>query len=213
MTEIKIIRVLLVDDHAVVRSGLSTFIGASPDLKVVGEASSGREALQLCSECDPDVVLMDVMMPEMDGIEALRIIRQKHPTVQVLMLTSSSEESVVRAALQAGAVGYVMKNVSIHELADAIRVAVTGKLTLSTEVMQVLVDAARRPAPPTYDLTQRELDVLRLMCKGLNNLDIGEQLFVSRSTVKFHISSILAKLGVANRTEAVALATEQQLMK
>jgi len=213
MTEIKIIRVLLVDDHAVVRSGLSTFIGASPDLKVVGEASSGREALQLCSECDPDVVLMDVMMPEMDGIEALRIIRQKHPTLQVLMLTSSSEESVVRAALQAGAVGYVMKNVSIHELADAIRVAVTGKLTLSTEVMQVLVDAARRPAPPTYDLTQRELDVLRLMCKGLNNLDIGEQLFVSRSTVKFHISSILAKLGVANRTEAVALATEQQLMK
>ncbi len=213
MTEIKIIRVLLVDDHAVVRSGLSTFIGAFPDLKVVGEASSGREALQLCSECDPDVVLMDVMMPEMDGIEALRIIRQKHPTVQVLMLTSSSEESVVRAALQAGAVGYVMKNVSIHELADAIRVAVTGKLTLSTEVMQVLVDAARRPAPPTYDLTQRELDVLRLMCKGLNNLDIGEQLFVSRSTVKFHISSILAKLGVANRTEAVALATEQQLMK
>jgi NarL family two-component system response regulator LiaR len=212
MSESSTIRVLLVDDHAVVRSGLAAFLLAFDDLELVGEAGSGEQAVQLCPQCQPDVVLMDLVMPGMDGAQATRAIRARCPQVQVVALTSFKENELVQGALEAGAIGYLLKNVSADELADAIRKAHAGRATLAPEAAQVLVQAARQPHKPGFDLTERELEVLALLVEGLSNPDIAERLVVSRSTVKFHVSSILSKLGVTNRTEAVSLAIQQKLI-
>ncbi|MBI2954186.1 MAG: response regulator transcription factor [Chloroflexi bacterium] len=212
MSETNPIRVLIVDDHAVVRSGLSAFLMAFEDLELVGEAASGAEALRLCAERRPDVVLMDLVMPEMDGAAATRAIRQAFPSAQVIALTSFKEEGLVQAALQAGAIGYLLKNVSADELAGAIKSARLGRPTLSPEAAAALIQTATRTATPGFDLTDREREVLALMIEGLNNPDIAERLVVSRSTVKFHVSSILSKLGVSSRTEAVALALQNHLV-
>jgi NarL family two-component system response regulator LiaR len=212
MVETKRIRVLLVDDHAVVRSGLGAFLLAFDDLELVGEASGGEEAVRLCPQVRPDVVLMDLVMPGMDGAAATRAIRQRCPHIQVIALTSFKEKELVQGALEAGAIGYLIKNISADELADAIRAAYAGKPTLAPEAAQALIRAATEPPAPGYDLTNRELEVLELMVEGLNNVGIAERLVVSRSTVKFHVSSILSKLGVASRTEAVALALQHNLL-
>jgi NarL family two-component system response regulator LiaR len=213
MTETEPIRVLLVDDHAVVRSGLGAFLLAFDDLELVGEAGSGEEALAKCEQLNPDVILMDLLMPNMDGAEATAAIRERYPSIQVIALTSFKEEDLVQRAIQAGAIGYLLKNVSADELADAIRAAKAGKPTLAPEAAQALMHAATKPPELGYDLTPRELDVLALMVEGLSNPDIAERLIVSRSTVKFHVSSILSKLGAATRTEAVALAIQHKLIK
>jgi len=212
MTEPNRIRVLIVDDHAVVRSGLAAFLLAYDDLELVGEAASGEEAVRLCERARPDVVLMDLVMPGMDGVATTRAIRQRCPQVQVIALTSFREEELVRGALQAGAISYLLKNVSADELADAIRKAHAGRPTLAPEAAQVLIQATRKPPTPGHDLTPREQEVLALMVQGLRNPEIAERLVVSRSTVKFHVSSILSKLGVASRTEAVALALQHRLV-
>lgn len=212
MTETKVIRVMLVDDHDVVRRGLAVVLKAFDDFVLAGEAADGEEAIRLCETAHPDVILMDLMMPEIDGVAATKAIRQAYPNVQVVALTSFKDERLVQAALQAGAIGYMLKNASIDELANTIRAAYAGKPTLASEAAQVLIEAATRPSQPKYNLTSRESEVLALMVKGLNNPQIADQLVISRSTVKFHVSVILSKLGVSSRTEAVAIAIQQNLV-
>ncbi|HET7770939.1 MAG TPA: response regulator transcription factor [Chloroflexota bacterium] len=205
---------MLVDDHAVVRSGLGAFLLAHEDLELVGEASNGKQAVERVPALKPDVILMDLVMPELDGAAATREIRERHPAVQVIALTSFPEDELVKGALNAGAIGYLLKNVTADELAGAIRAAAVGRPTLAPEAQRALIQAATggRADRPGIDLTERERDVLRLMAQGKNNPEIAERLFVSRSTVKFHISSILGKLGAASRTEAVAIALQRKLV-
>ena len=204
------IRVMLVDDHAVVRSGLGAFLSVMPDLELVGEAENGEEAVVRCGLLKPDVILMDLVMPGMDGVTATHLIKEKFPCVHVLALTSFQEDGLVEGAMQAGAIGYLMKNVTAGELAGAIRSAFHGKMTLSPEAAQALVNA-RAQARETEALTEREREVLRLMMDGLNNAQIADKLFVSLSTVKYHISNILMKLGVENRVAAVTMALQRKL--
>jgi len=202
----KPIRVMLVDDHAMVRRGLAAFLKVFNDLQLAGEAESGSAAIKLCGEVQPDVVLMDMVMPDMDGATATRIIRHQFPQVQVIVLTSFKEGELIKNALEAGAIGYLLKDVSVDELARAIRAAYSGRATLSPEAAQSLVQTANLPPTPGLDLTEREREVLALMIEGLNNTQIAVRLTVSPSTNKSHVSHILSKLVVASRTEAVTLA-------
>lgn len=214
MTRSDQIAVLLVDDHAVVRSGLSAFLLAFDDLSLAGEAGSGGEAIARCEELQPDVVLMDLVMPGMDGATVTEAIRERWPDIQVVALTSFEEGDLVQRALSAGAIGYLLKNVSADELAGAIRSAYAGKPTLAPEAAQALVQARSQPSPPKpgADLTDRERDVLALLVEGLSNPQIADRLVISRSTVKFHVSNVLSKLEAGSRTEAVAIAVENDLV-
>jgi len=206
------IRVLIVDDHAMVRRGLSVFLKTKPDLLVVGEAGGGREALVLCEQLEPDVVLMDLIMPEMDGVATTRAIRERWPHMQVIALTSFQEHELVQGVLKAGAIGYLLKNISADELAEAIRSAHTGRSTLAPEALRALVQSTSAAESRNFGLTAREQEVLALLVKGLNNPDIAERLVVSRSTAKAHVSNILSKLGVSNRGEAIAVALQKKLV-
>ena len=205
------IRILLVDDHDMVRRGIAVFLLTNDDLVLVGEAANGAEALEKCAELQPDVVLMDLMMPVMDGITAIRLIRERYPATQVIALTSFSDEKLVETSLQAGAIGYLFKNVSVDELAAAIRAARVGQPTLAPEATKVLIQKTTRPLTIGQDLTNREREVLRLLVDGLSNPEIAEQLNLSRSTVKTHVSHILEKLGVDSRVEVVTLAIRHNL--
>jgi len=205
------IRILLVDDHDMVRRGIAVFLLTNDDLVLVGEAANGVEALEKCAELQPDVVLMDLMMPVMDGITAIRLIRERYPATQVIALTSFSEEKLVETSLQAGAIGYLFKNVSVDDLAAAIRAARVGQPTLAPEATKVLIQKITRPLTIGQDLTNREREVLRLLVDGLSNPEIAEQLNLSRSTVKTHVSHILEKLGVDSRVEVVTLAIRHNL--
>jgi two-component system, NarL family, response regulator LiaR len=207
------IRVMIVDDHAMVRSGLAAFLLVYDDFELVGEASGGSEAVELCAKNHPDVVLMDLVMAEMDGATATRLVRQMCPDIQVIALTSFPEEDLVKAAVEAGAIGYLLKNVSAGELADAIRAAHAGRPTLAPEAASALMhsQASGGKAVGT-DLTEREREVLALMAEGLSNAQIASRLYVSDSTVKFHVSSVLRKLDASSRTEAVAFAIQNGLV-
>jgi NarL family two-component system response regulator LiaR len=208
------IRVMLVDDHKVVRSGLTALLYAYDDFELVAEAEDGEEAVHRCAQVQPDVILMDLLMPRMDGPAATRAIRERFPHIQILVLTSFKEDNLVHDALKAGAIGYLLKNVTPDELANAIRAAYRGRRTLAPEAAEVLIQRAmHQDEPPLgHDLTGREREVLDLMVKGLDNNEIAERLIVSRSTVKFHVSNILSKLLVTSRTEAVVVAIQHHLV-
>jgi NarL family two-component system response regulator LiaR len=206
------IRVMIVDDHLMVRRGLATFLRSAPDLELVGEAGTGTEAMRVCERSRPDVVLMDLKLPELDGIAATRAIRAAHPNIQVIALTSSQDDELVSEALRAGAIGYLLKDVGVTGLGDAIRAARAGRPTLAPEATQALVRQATAPAAPVDQLTQREREVLALMVNGSSNAQIAEQLVLSRSTVNFHVSNVLGKLGVSSRTQAVRFALQHRLV-
>jgi len=212
MSENESIRVLSVDDHEIMRGGIRYLLFAVDDIELVGEARSGEEALTLCNTLDPDVILMDVRMPGMDGIETTRLIHNQYPNIQVLALTSFEEKEMIQQVTQAGAIGYLQKGISVDDLAEAIRAAHAGKPTLSPEAFKVLVQgSSSQPGKPNIDLTERELQVLELLVDGLSNSEISERLVITRATVKYHVSNILSKLHASNRTEAAALALQNNL--
>jgi NarL family two-component system response regulator LiaR len=206
------IRILLVDDHEVVRSGLEKFLMVNRDMELAGEASDGAEAIELAGKNNPDIILMDLMMPVVDGITATREIHKKYPQIKIIALTSFSEQNLVQGALQAGAIGYLQKNLTAAELGNAIRSAYDGRMTLSPEATQVLAQSVSQSHIPGNDLTERERDVLSCMVDGMNNNEIAEKLVISLGTVKFHVSNIYQKIGVDSRVEAVKLAIEQKLI-
>jgi DNA-binding NarL/FixJ family response regulator len=203
------IRILIADDHVMVRVGLATMLQVFDELVTVGAANNGQHAIDLCNELSPDLVLMDIHMPQVDGIAATRIIRQQHPEIKVLALTGYADDSGVRQALQAGANGYLLKSASLEELISAIHGAVAGQIVLSPQAADVLIHASAAVPEEDYGLTDREFEVLLLMLDGLTNHAIADRLHVSPTTVKSHVSSVLSKLHVATRTEAVAFATRR----
>ncbi len=205
------IRVMVVDDHDMVRRGLAAYFKTHPDLILVGEASDGLEALEVCQSQQPDVILMDLIMPGMGGIEATRRIREQHPDIQVIALTSFQDKDLVQEAIQVGAISYLLKNVSGDDLADAVRSANAGHGTLSPEVTRDFIMSAQKPKLGD-DLTPREREVLALLVEGLTNPEIAERLSISRATATAHVSHILSKLGVSNRAEAIVLAVRSKLV-
>lgn len=205
------IRVFVADDHPMIRNGLAAVIDAERDLERVGEAANGQEALRLIPAAAPDVVLMDIAMPQMDGIAVIDILRKQMPSTRFVVLTSAVEPSEVRRAIAAGACGYLLKNASAMELAAVIREAHAGRRVLAPEVTDAMIAAAQQPKPGA-DLTQREREILALMTRGLNNQEIADELSVAVPTVKFHITNILSKLHVENRTEAVLKAIKHKLV-
>jgi NarL family two-component system response regulator LiaR len=206
------IRVMIVDDHGMVRRGLTAYLLSAPDIEVVAEARDGQEAIRVCEDEQPDIILMDLIMPELGGIAATREIHNKWPEIQIIALTSFQEKELVQEALQAGAISYLLKNISGEDLAEAIRSSYAGRSMLAKEAVEALVRAEKEEDLVGRDLTNREREVLRYLTKGMTNPEIAQELSISRSTVKAHVSSILSKLGVSNRAEAIAIAIENHLV-
>ena len=207
------IKVMIVDDHPVVRSGLTAMFHAFADLQLIGEAASGYEALAKCQQTLPDVILMDMMMPGMDGIEVTRAILEQHPSVKIIILTSFAEEDMVQDALKAGATSYLLKNAPIDQLADAIRLAYSGQPTLSPEATVSLIKTQTKPLNKIgSNLTKREKQVLSLLIEGLSNEEIANKLMISHATVRHHVSACISKVGATNRTQAAVLAVKHNLI-
>lgn len=205
------IRVFVVDDHPMIRNGLAAMIDGERDLERVGEAANGRDAVRLAATLAPDVVLMDLIMPGMDGIEATTQLRRQVPHAKIVILTSLLDAGEVRRAIDAGACGYVLKNASARELVATIRAAHAGRRVLAPEATDALIEASQRRIPGS-DLTQRERELLALMTRGLNNQEIARELAIALPTVKYHVTNILAKLHADNRTEAVLTALKFKLI-
>ena len=200
------IRVMIVDDHGMVRKGLAAYLLNEDDLELVGEARDGQEAIEMSEKARPDVILMDLVMPELNGVAATRTIRERWPDVQIIALTSFKERERVEDALRAGAISYLLKNVSGEDLVSAVRAAHAGRSTLAPEAIQALIQPPESETRPGYNLTPRERQVLELLVQGMSNPEMADHLFISRSTVKVHVSNIFAKLEVSNRAEAIAVA-------
>jgi NarL family two-component system response regulator LiaR len=205
---------MIVDDHAIVRQGLRTYLQLQPDIEVVGEAPNGKEAIALVADTLPDIVLMDLVMPVMDGVEATRAVRSLSPNTRVIVLTSFSEDEKVFASIKAGAQGYLMKDVHPTDLVQALRSVNKGEAQLDPEIARKVMQEFANPAPttPKHDLTERELEVLRLIAQGKSNKDISEELVLSEKTVKTHVSNILQKLHLSDRTQAAVYALRQKIV-
>lgn len=214
MSQTEPIRVVLIDDHPHIHEAVSIVLSGIEDIKLVGQGGTGEEALQLSETLKPDIILMDVVMPGMGGVGATQAIRQWHPQVRILVLSSFQDDETVRAMLRSGADGYILKGSLAHDLADTIRTTCWGKAVFSSEVTQALVGSARPAAAPqeNFHLTERELEVLILMAQGMNNGEIAAALFISQSTVKFHLNNILLKMKVKTRAEAIVLAAKNNLV-
>ena len=212
MTEPNPIRVMTVDDHEIFRGGIEFMLLAFDDIELVGQAHSGQEALRLCQEIQPDVILMDMMMPGMNGVDTTKAIKNQYPQIQIIALTSFQEGNLVKQAMQAGAIGYLLKGVSIDALAEAIRAANAGNPALGIEATQALIQATTASAQQDYDLTQRQQEVLTLIVEGLSNVQIAKRMILSTSTVRHHVSEILSKLDASNRAEAAVLAVKHGLI-
>ncbi|UCD08017.1 MAG: response regulator transcription factor, partial [Dehalococcoidales bacterium] len=196
MTDSETIRVIVVDDHTVVRSGLGAVLDTSEGMELVGEAGDGEEAIRICENLQPDVILMDLQMPKMDGVEATRIIHERWPQIHIIALTSYKEKEYVEGVLKAGATSYLLKNVSAEELVSAINKVMMDQPSLSPEAAQVLIQTVNEPSQPGIDLTDREREILALMVDGKSNSEISKSIFITQATVKYHVSNILSKLGV-----------------
>lgn len=207
-TLVKPIRVITVDDHEILRGGIKFILLAFDDIELVGEACNGDEAVHLCKPLQPDVVLMDLMMVGMNGVEATRAIRRKYAEIQVLILTSFLENDLVQQAMQAGAIGYLLKSVSIDELANTLRAAALGRSMLTLEVIQALLQPNKPSSQPVFELSKRQQEVLALLALGLSNEVIAQRMKLSPSTIRHHVSQVFTKLGVTNRTEAATRALE-----
>jgi len=210
-----VVTVLVVDDHEVVRRGIMTFLETEAGIEVLGEAENGREAVTLAKKLEPDVILMDLVMPEMDGIEAIRQIRSQQTKSQILVLTSFGSDDKIFPAIRAGALGYLLKDTSPEELAEAIRQAAAGHATLNPTIASRLLrqfSSDTEPTTPVEPLTKREIEVLQLIARGLTNVQIGGELFISEATVRTHVSHILGKLNLANRTQAALWALRKGLV-
>jgi len=206
------IQVLIADDHAVVREGLRTLINTEPGLEVVGEAADGQEAVQQAQKLQPDVILLDMVMPQLDGLGAIKAIKEEQPEAKILVLTSFADDDKVFPAIKAGALGYLLKNSTPQRLLRAIRDVYQGEPSISPDVAKKLMLEVQRPTdlPPTAEpLTEREVDVLRLLAKGLTNQDIAAELVIGEGTVRTHVSNILSKLHLANRTQAALYALRE----
>jgi NarL family two-component system response regulator LiaR len=208
------IRILIADDHAIVREGLRALIGTKPDMELVGEAADGVEAVLQARSLRPDVILLDLVMPRKDGIEAIGEIKRENPKARILVLTSFAEDEKVFPAIQAGALGYLLKDSSPQELLQAIRQVYRGESSLHPAIARKLIRELNRPSdlPATEEpLTEREVEVLILVARGLSNQEIAERLVVSERTVRTHVSNILGKLHLANRTQAALYAVREGL--
>jgi NarL family two-component system response regulator LiaR len=206
------IRILIVDDHKVVRKGLRTFIAVHDDLELVGEAGNGEEAIEQCAALQPDVVLMDLKMPVMDGPTAIRHIRERFPGIKIVALTSFDDDTMAQRALKAGAIGYLFKDVEEDELMAAIRFAHLGQSIVAPEAMRALLASSLTDDDYSVGLTVREQETLDLVARGMTNPEIADKLMISVSTVNFHVHNVLDKLGAKTRTEAVVIAAREGLI-
>ena len=202
------IKLVIADDHDMFRDGLKMFIDKFDDLELLAEASDGEQAVLYCQQYQPDVALIDLKMPYLNGVEVISQIKASHPEIACIVLTSFVEDTLVQEALRMGAVGYLLKNADSQTLYRAVQRAVDGDNTLAPEATQALIQATTGPPEPGHDLTEREIEILQYLVQGLSNTELGQKLFISRSTVKNHISSIFGKLGVDNRTRAAAIAVQ-----
>jgi len=213
MTEKKIIKVIVVDDHPLVRHGIKTVFEASDDIEMIAEAENGKDAIEICAKFKPDVVIMDMVMPILDGVEATRELVKRFPDIKVIALTSFNDKDLIKKSLKAGAVSFILKNISGAKLVKTIKDVYKGKFVLSSNATKIMLSELREKSDDNIKLTKREKEILTLVVEGLSNKEIAKRLFLSNSTIQFHVSNILSKLGVSKRTEAAYLALKQKLVE
>lgn len=213
MREKNKIKVMLVDDHPMVRHGIRTVFEAYDDIVLVAEAENGRQAIKMCEDYQPEIILMDMVMPIVDGVQATEFIINKWPDIKIIALTSFNDKDLIKKSLKAGAVSYILKTISGEKLVKMIKDVYKGSFILSSQATKILLSELREPQDENFKLTNREKEILALVVEGLSNKQIAKRLFLSSSTVQFHVSNILSKLGVSKRTEAAYLALKQNLVK